>query len=296
VFETTLGGTASCATRSADVTGDNEVDVTDLTRIVNHIIGQQILSPAAQLCADVSDDGSIDIVDVVQTVRVILGERPLPQDGSDLAALTWSRSWSSGTLHLSLQSNDLAAFQVEVDLAPGIHLSGAPRVEGMSASDLVWNESGSRLVILAPPEMGLSARPEAIDLEIDLLSTDSGEGSDPVPVRLLGVGTDGMPLPAFEGEPTEVDGALAILSLGPNPSPGSIELRYRSTAATAARATIHDASGRRIHTLEGNGGPGEHTLSWNGRDDSGRNVSSGIYFVRIQAEGMMSSRSFRILR
>jgi flagellar hook assembly protein FlgD len=31
-------------------------------------------------------------------------------------------------------------------------------------------------------------------------------------------------------------------------------------------------------------GAGEHSALWNGTDDSGRSVSSGIYFYRLQSE------------
>lgn len=296
-FQATLSGTSpSCATRSADVSGDNEVDVTDLTRIVNHIIGQQILSPDAQLCADVSDDGSIDIVDVVQTVQIILNERPVRQSESDLSALTWSRSWSANQLRVSLESSDLAALQVEVELAAGTRLSGAPIVEGLGADEIVWNTSGSRLVILAPPDLGLSPRSGTIGLTLDLVSTESGEVSSPISVRVLGVNRDGQAIPSFERETTNVESGLEILSLGPNPTRGSIELQYRSTAEAPVRATIHDASGRQIQSIEGAGRQGEHSLAWDGRDDSGRNVASGTYFVRVHSEGKTSTRSFQVIR
>lgn len=297
VFEATVGGAApTCVTRSADVSGDNQVDVTDLTRIVNHTIGQQILSPEARICADVSNDGSIDIVDVVQTVRIILNERAVPQSQADPAPLAWHRSWTPNRLHLSLESNELAAFQIDVELAPGTTLSGAPRVDGIAAHEIVWHQSGSRLVILGPPDLGLSPRAGVIDLELDLASTTSQDVDAPVSVRVLGVSPAGTPLVSFEREIPSVSGELAILSLGPNPTRGAIEMRYRSPSAAPVRMSIHDASGRQVHSIEETAGAGEQSLSWDGRDESGRNVASGTYFVRIQSEGRIGTRSFQVLR
>lgn len=49
---------------------------------------------------------------------------------------------------------------------------------------------------------------------------------------------------------------------------------------------IYDVSGRLVRTLvEGPQEAGQKTVTWNGRDDRGRNVASGVYFYRLQAPG-----------
>jgi hypothetical protein len=118
----------------------------------------------------------------------------------------------------------------------------------------------------------------------------------PASIRVLGVNRAGQPLPSFEREVTSAPGELAILSLGPNPTRGSIELRYRSAVAAPVRASIHDASGRQIHSIEETASAGEQSISWDGRDASGRDVASGTYFVRIQSEGLTSTRTFQVIR
>ncbi len=64
--------------------------------------------------------------------------------------------------------------------------------------------------------------------------------------------------------------------------------RFRLTLPARAEVTvdIHDARGARVQrvfsgSLEG----GERTLSWDGRDQQGRTVASGVYFVRAQVDG-----------
>ncbi len=37
--------------------------------------------------------------------------------------------------------------------------------------------------------------------------------------------------------------------------------------------------------VDGEVGPGYHTTVWDGRDDRGAEVSSGVYFCRMEAEG-----------
>jgi flagellar hook assembly protein FlgD len=47
---------------------------------------------------------------------------------------------------------------------------------------------------------------------------------------------------------------------------------------------IYDISGREIATLVSeNLAPGEYHLQWNGKDDFGNPLSSGVYFYRLSS-------------
>ncbi|MGH3055511.1 MAG: FlgD immunoglobulin-like domain containing protein, partial [Gaiellaceae bacterium] len=49
---------------------------------------------------------------------------------------------------------------------------------------------------------------------------------------------------------------------------------------------LYDALGRRVRTLASGTHPaGEQTLRWDGSDDAGRAVSSGLYFARFDGAG-----------
>jgi flagellar hook assembly protein FlgD len=41
---------------------------------------------------------------------------------------------------------------------------------------------------------------------------------------------------------------------------------------------------------------GSHTVIWNGTDDRGHSVPSGVYFYRIQAEGFSATRKMMLLK
>ena len=48
------------------------------------------------------------------------------------------------------------------------------------------------------------------------------------------------------------------------------------------RISIHDACGRLVRLLVDRAqSPGRHFVSWNGRDDNGRTMPSGIYTFRV---------------
>jgi pectin methylesterase-like acyl-CoA thioesterase len=58
------------------------------------------------------------------------------------------------------------------------------------------------------------------------------------------------------------------------------------------RLTIHDATGRRMRTLvDRDQAPGIYRVEWDGRSDDGRDLSSGIYFARIDAGGRVEKHT-----
>ena len=62
-----------CIGTLGDVNGDGVVNVVDIVTIVNHIVGQTMLSPEQQACADMDQNGVINVLDLVALVQQILG-------------------------------------------------------------------------------------------------------------------------------------------------------------------------------------------------------------------------------
>jgi len=70
----------------------------------------------------------------------------------------------------------------------------------------------------------------------------------------------------------------------PNPSSELVSIRFALRAQGRARIEVFEASGRRIRILVDESLPrGQHEVSWDGRDDRGRSVPTGVYLVRLQA-------------
>jgi hypothetical protein len=58
------------------------------------------------------------------------------------------------------------------------------------------------------------------------------------------------------------------------------------------RIDVYDLSGRRVSTSVEVKGRGQHTATWNGRDDSGELVPVGLYVVRVAVEGDVDDFEF----
>lgn len=79
---------------------------------------------------------------------------------------------------------------------------------------------------------------------------------------------------------------LRLSAPAPNPSRGSVSLALELASSLAARVAIYDVQGRLVRTLLDGTAAGAHTLTWDGRDASGRRTGAGVYFVRASAAGV----------
>jgi enediyne biosynthesis protein E4 len=69
----------------------------------------------------------------------------------------------------------------------------------------------------------------------------------------------------------------------PNPFNSDTMIRFALPAAGDVDLTIFNLAGQRVAKLaQGMREAGTHTISWDGRDDSGRALASGVYLYRLQ--------------
>jgi len=68
----------------------------------------------------------------------------------------------------------------------------------------------------------------------------------------------------------------------PNPFRTSTTITFSTRYESPVTLTIYDVAGRRVRTLVNEPlGPGSHRRIWDGNDNSGRRVASGVYFYRL---------------
>jgi hypothetical protein len=78
----------------------------------------------------------------------------------------------------------------------------------------------------------------------------------------------------------------------PNPFGPQTTIAYTLSSPAEVRLEIYDVAGRLVRTLVSEPGtPGEHRLSWDGRDLRGIRVSPGIYFIRLEVGGRGTTRT-----
>ncbi len=105
---------------------------------------------------------------------------------------------------------------------------------------------------------------------------------------------DCPPKPPVAGidETRRVPGQLRLVVLRPDLGDADVGLRIELPWRTSARLVVYDVAGRRLTTLVDRELPaGVTNVKWNGTDEGGVHVSTGIYFVRLScAKGARASK------
>ncbi len=90
---------------------------------------------------------------------------------------------------------------------------------------------------------------------------------------------------------------FALHANRPNPFNPRTTIAFELRQEQRARLDIYDVSGRHVSTLVNRRlEPGPHRVNWNGEDESGRAVASGVYLYRLQAGAHIATRRMLLLR
>jgi cytochrome c peroxidase len=87
------------------------------------------------------------------------------------------------------------------------------------------------------------------------------------------------------------------LAVWPNPARGAMQVQLDIPQPGSVRLQVIDPAGRRVRALSPGALPiGRHLLFWDGRDDAGRAVANGVYFLQVEGPAGVSAHRVSILR
>lgn len=95
---------------------------------------------------------------------------------------------------------------------------------------------------------------------------------------------------AVEEPPPGADRPKWRLAAAPNPGSGETTLSFFLERTAPVELSVHAADGRRLaRILRAELPPGPHAVAWTGRDDAGRPLPAGAYFVHLRAGDRLST-------
>ena len=88
-----------------------------------------------------------------------------------------------------------------------------------------------------------------------------------------------------------------IMAPYPNPARGGASVAFEMPAASTVSAEVFDLSGHGLRSLVQSARyePGHQSVWWDGRDEGGATVASGVYLVRLTVSDRALSRRVVIL-
>ncbi len=91
--------------------------------------------------------------------------------------------------------------------------------------------------------------------------------------------------------------SFALFQNQPNPFNPETKISYYLPRACQVKLTIYNVLGQRVKTLfDGHQDAGTQTLLWDGRSDDGVQLSSGIYFYRLQADNFHQTKKMTLVK
>ena len=294
-----------------DVTGNGEVTAYDAARILQYTVGLgSVLSEEDSVAADVSGrmgisayDASLILQYVVDKIEVF----PADTGGVDdptAKALAFLRTISVGKA--IPQSDGRFSAPILIDEMAGVvagelTLSFSGNAEDVTVSTsaltseylLASNVQDGRIrASFAGPESSAGPGPvlevvfDASDVELlsslKLERASLNEGR--IPVRV-------------EGVASEVPTAYRLAQNYPNPFNPETAITYDIAKTGTVQLSIYALTGQQIRTLvNGERSAGTYSATWDGTDDTGQAVASGVYLCRMVSGDFSATRKLVLMK
>ncbi|MDI6808128.1 MAG: FlgD immunoglobulin-like domain containing protein [Candidatus Eisenbacteria bacterium] len=101
----------------------------------------------------------------------------------------------------------------------------------------------------------------------------------------------------FKGSQGSLPGDLFLLAPFPNPLLSSTKISFAVPKHSRVSLSCFDVKGNLVRNLFlGEKGPGLYHIYWDGRDKEGRNIASGVYLIRLEANGIVKTRKSVVVR
>lgn len=87
------------------------------------------------------------------------------------------------------------------------------------------------------------------------------------------------------------------LALAPNPFRSNLDVRFHLSQDGPTRVAVYGSGGRLVAVLADGARPrGAHTVRWDGRDETGRRLPGGVYFLSVRTSEGVSARKAVLAR
>jgi len=306
-----------------DVKHDGAIDLFDVLRLIDIALNRQPPPTEYERWAgDLNGDGVIDVVDISMAIDLAVASTPsmreMPIEEGDDVTLGSARlelpilpMHYKGTVKIPLTlkaSAPVAGLQIAFKFDARRFQIASPEITGMSKdmSVAIHTQDGITQVMV----YSLNGEPipagEGAVLMLPVTIIEALAEAQPVEIeRALVATVGGGKLQAIFGKPsgttTVMPESFALLQNNPNPFNMSTKITYEvpnlQKGTANIRIMVYNAQGQLVRVLEDQTRPaGRYTVNWDGRDEGGTYVSSGVYFYKMTAENVVLTKKLAVMK
>jgi len=90
--------------------------------------------------------------------------------------------------------------------------------------------------------------------------------------------------------------SFRLFEARPNPFKKATDIKWQIPVKSKVKLSIYDGSGRAVKTHTGLYEPGYYTMIWDGTDNAGKRVASGVYFYELKTSSFEARKKLVLLR
>ena len=274
-----------CSTSAGDVNEDEILNIQDLITMVNHILGSSLLMDCGLEAADMNADTIVNIQDLISLVNAILGSsRSATLDGR----ATVNYMVSGDDMLIKIESDvDVVGMQLSVS---GNELISFELKDNSHVTEKAHYTNGmNNYLAYSMFNQSFDSRTNEI-----LIKSAGGMSVDDIEVSIVDINGDLLYLThSNSGEVYQTGPHVFELdALYPNPFNPSTEVSFSLPKDGHVKLSVYDIRGQEVAKIfEGSQSVGNHSYTWNASD-----LSSGVYYVRLQSGSMVSSQKALLVK
>ncbi|MFQ5605840.1 MAG: choice-of-anchor D domain-containing protein, partial [bacterium] len=176
----------------------------------------------------------------------------------------------------------------------------AARVTGADSSDFLVKLDSTQFTIVSGDslEVPLTFAPSSEGAKTAVLQVSSNDLSQPTTnIQLQGTGKKRGPVSVVNHSETTIPQQFILKANYPNPFNAQTTIEYGLPKASRVQLMIFNVLGERIRTLlHHKQSAGFKKIQWDGKNDGGKEVSSGIYYLVLKTEQARLSLKMTLLK
>lgn len=292
---TTTEVTVTHTLAKGDINGSGMPDATDASDILKHVVGSALITdPEKVYAADVNGDGEVGAYDAAWILYYVAnGSWPTAKISAAMGTVEFDRASSEkGIISLPItlkKTSGVVSVYTEVQLTDAIEFKGVSTSlpEGWVAYSNFANgvlkiamagttplKDGNVAMI----NLALKDKEAQVNLSASAKLNDQSFGMMNVKVK-------------------EIPAEFSISQNYPNPFNPTTSIKYAIPQDARVTLVIYDMLGQVVKTLvDQEQEAGYYTVRWDGTNDFGSKVSSGIYIYRIIAGKYTSTMKMNLLK
>jgi len=100
------------------------------------------------------------------------------------------------------------------------------------------------------------------------------------------------------GENRDVPSRFSLKQNYPNPFNPATTISYQLNSQSVVQLAVYNSLGQKISTLinDKRQQAGDYSVQWDGMDDSGRQVASGVYIYRLDANNQVQTKKMLLIK